>query len=62
LFSTGKGSFFTAGSEFVQGCFQNIAQVPLRFNEELTGKTITGMLDNNKTGTLGVVRANSVIA
>jgi hypothetical protein len=50
------------GGKFFQRRFENVAQSPLRLDEELTAKSVAAMLDDDKTSALSAVRADCMFS
>ena len=62
LLITGKGTFNTACGEFIQWCFHDIAQSPLRLDKKLAAKGIAAVFDDDEAGALLTVCANGMFA
>ncbi len=62
LLIAGEGAFNTAGGEFIQRCFHDVAQSPLRLDKKFAAKGIAGVFDNDEAGALLTVCANGMFA
>ena len=62
LFIAGKRTLFVAGGDFSNRGFENITEVPFRFDEKIAGEAISIMFDDDVLAALAVERAKRASA